>query len=118
MTFQEIIPELSSQIISLVKDGIPVPAKLSYVPEIIYNEDNGTQKTQTTKRKVRLLVMGKLEDNATYTLQYTPDKKTVVASRSYKTAAPLEVTRIEMLSYSKVCLYVNNRLDDSVVGGY
>lgn len=116
MSFQEIIQDLSSKTIRLVKDGVTVPATLSYIPELIYNEQTRTEKEQTTKRKVRLIVTGKLNGDSTYQLQYTPDGTTVVASRAYKTPSPLKVTRIEMLDYSKVCLYTNNLLDTSVLG--
>ena len=117
MMFQETITDLSSKTIRLVKDGVAVPATLSYVPEIIYNEQTRGEKEQTTKKKVRLLVTGKLADNATYELQYTPDGTIVVASRVYKTAAPLKISRIELLSYSKVCVYTNNQLDNAVLDG-
>lgn len=117
MMFQETITDLSSKTIRLVKDGVSVPATLSYVPEMVYNEKTNTEKQQTTKKKVRLMVTGKLSDNANYQLQYTPDGTTVVASRSYKTPAPLQVTRIEMLGYSKVCIYTNNQLDNSILNG-
>ncbi|MEI7557468.1 MAG: hypothetical protein WCJ45_01045 [bacterium] len=116
MSFQEIIQDLSSKTIRLVKDGVTVPATLSYIPELIYDEQTRTEKEQTTKRKVRLIVTGKLNGDSTYQLEYTPDGTIVVASRTYKTPTPLKVTRIEMVDYSKVCLYTNNILDASAVG--
>ncbi len=113
ISFQEKITDLSSTYIRLVKDGVSVPAKLSYLPEVTYDEKTGAERTVTTKKKVRLLITGKLAPNATYEVIYTPDGKTTVASRTYKTAPALDVSRIEMLSYSKVCLYVNNQLEDT-----
>lgn len=111
MMFQEPITDFSPKTLSLVKDGVAVPATLSYVPETIYNSFTNTEKIQTTKKKIRLLITGKLVPDANYQLQYTPDGKTVVASRSYKTSAPLKVTRIELLGYSKVCIYTNNPIN-------
>lgn len=73
MLFQEKIQDLSSKTIRLVKDGVTVPAKLSYVPEMIYNEQTKTERQETTKKKVRLLVTSTLDEQATYTLLYTPD---------------------------------------------
>ena len=115
MMFQETITDLSSKTIRLVKDGVAVPATLSYVPEMIYNEKTRGEKQETTKKKVRLVVTDKLADNATYQLQYAPDGTTVVASRTYKTAASLKISRIEMVSYSKVCVYTNNQLDNTML---
>lgn len=112
ISFEEKITDLSSTYIRLIKDGITIPGKLSYLPEISYDPKTGAEKKETTKKKVRLLVTGKLSTNSTYELVYTPDGKTTVASRVYETASALNVSQIEMLSYSKVCLYVNNPLDD------
>lgn len=117
MVFQEKITDLSPTLIRLVKDGVAVPATLSYVPEMVYNEQTRTEHQETTKHKVRVVVTGKLTANSTYQLIYTPDGKTIIASRTYKTPAPLQVTRIEMVEYSKVCLYTNNQLDQSTLGG-
>lgn len=116
--FEEPITDLSTKNIRLVKNGVSVAAEFSHVPEIIYNYDTNTQKEVVTKKIVRLMPKEKLVWDSAYEIVYMPDWKTTVSSRAYRTPVSLQVTRVEMIDYSKVCLYTNNVLDPATIDGY
>lgn len=111
VTFAEVINKLSTDIIRLTKNDIPLKYTLSYIPENVRSQEENKYKERLTKKKIRITIVDTLAQNSMYILSYAPDGKNVISTREYKTADKIKITRILPISYAKICLYSNNPLD-------
>ena len=88
---------------------------LSYIKDKKYDDDSDKYITFLNKKKVKIILKNKLENDSVYSLIIKKDiNKFVKDDIIYKfnTSKKLEVKDFTFINYSKSCLYLNNSLDD------